>query len=258
MAIIKNLTGKRYGRLVALRPTEERSTRGEVIWEFICDCGNIVKTRGTKATSGTTQSCGCLAKEIARERMKETQSIDVAGRRFGRLVAIKRTGETNTEGNIWECKCDCGGEIRTTTRNLIGGRTTSCGCKGLEQITMLGKSNKGKSNPAYNHKITNEERESSKFQRVSARAKELRAEAYRRDEYKCRVCGSKSRDLVAHHLEGFANNPDKRFEIDNLITLCEKCHIEFHKTYGYKNNTKKQFEEYLRAKVELIHGVMSS
>ena len=33
----------------------------------------------------------------------------------------------------------------------------------------------------------------------------------------------------------------------NGITLCEKCHKEFHKTYGYKNNNIKQLKEFLNA-----------
>lgn len=33
-----NLSGQRFGRLVAIRPTEER-WRTSVVWECRCDCG---------------------------------------------------------------------------------------------------------------------------------------------------------------------------------------------------------------------------
>lgn len=36
-------------------------------WLCKCDCGNESVTRGTDLKSGITQSCGCLAKEIAKE-----------------------------------------------------------------------------------------------------------------------------------------------------------------------------------------------
>lgn len=37
----------------------------------------------------------------------------------------------------------------------------------------------------------------------------------------------------------------ERLDINNGITLTEEIHKKFHKMYGYKNNTKKQFEEFI-------------
>lgn len=48
----------------------------------------------------------------------------------------------------------------------------------------------------------------------------------------------------AHHLYSWKSYPLLRFDIDNGITLCKKCHINFHKKFGYGNNTKEQFIEY--------------
>ena len=50
--------------------------------------------------------------------------------------------------------------------------------------------------------------------------------------------------LNAHHLDGWNWCKDKRFKTSNGITLCEDCHVEFHKEYGYGNNTKEQFQEF--------------
>lgn len=58
--------------------------------------------------------------------------------------------------------------------------------------------------------------------------KQWRLNVYKRDNYKCTKCGSKEK-LNAHHILSWSSHPDKRYNVDNGITLCEKCHIELHK-----------------------------
>lgn len=59
--------GERYGRLTALRATEQREARS-VVWECQCDCGVTTMVRATMLTSGHTTSCGCVKREIDEER----------------------------------------------------------------------------------------------------------------------------------------------------------------------------------------------
>ena len=59
--------GERYGRLVAVGPTEQRSAKS-VVWECLCDCGNTVYVRATMLTSGHTTSCGCVKRELDKEK----------------------------------------------------------------------------------------------------------------------------------------------------------------------------------------------
>ena len=55
----KDLSGMRFGRLTAVRPTDRREKK-YVVWECRCDCGNIVFVRSGSLINGNTQSCGCL------------------------------------------------------------------------------------------------------------------------------------------------------------------------------------------------------
>ena len=54
----KDLTGKRFGRLVVLRP-HTVSTQ----WVCLCDCGNIAIVKRQNLVRGSTRSCGCYRNE---------------------------------------------------------------------------------------------------------------------------------------------------------------------------------------------------
>ena len=56
---INNISNQRFGRLIALYPTEERKWR-DVVWHCQCDCGNTTNLPSHSLLSGNTQSCGCL------------------------------------------------------------------------------------------------------------------------------------------------------------------------------------------------------
>jgi len=49
---------------------------------------------------------------------------------------------------------------------------------------------------------------------------------------------------VAHHIKNYANNLSDRVDINNGITLCKKCHINYHSIYGYKNTKIEQLNEF--------------
>lgn len=57
-----DITGQRFGRLVALR-RDEKSKGGMAVWFFVCDCGKVVKRKHFGVRSGHTQSCGCYGRE---------------------------------------------------------------------------------------------------------------------------------------------------------------------------------------------------
>ncbi len=52
---------------------------------------------------------------------------DLRGEKFGMLTPMKWV-----RGGYWRCVCDCGNEAIVDTRNLLSGKTKSCGCKRRE------------------------------------------------------------------------------------------------------------------------------
>lgn len=113
-----NLVGNRFGRLTVEREVTSNSTSPK--WYCKCDCGGSIITSTHNLRSGDTKSCGCLHREVI--------SKDITGKRFGRLVAIKRCGKNPENSFLWECKCDCGKTTVLTTNALTSGNTRSCGC----------------------------------------------------------------------------------------------------------------------------------
>ncbi len=76
MARAKDLTGRRFGRLLAEYPTDRRDHRGSVYWHCRCDCGNELDVSESSLMHGRYQSCGCLRKELGRELPDQLTRID--------------------------------------------------------------------------------------------------------------------------------------------------------------------------------------
>lgn len=56
-----------------------------------------------------------------------TKRKELAGKRFGSLVAIDALD--GTRPLKWLCRCDCGNECDVATNKLTSGHTKSCGCR---------------------------------------------------------------------------------------------------------------------------------
>lgn len=54
-------------------------------------------------------------------------ALEIAGQRFGRLVALERDGVIG-KGAAWRYLCDCGQVVRASASEVKRGRTRSCGC----------------------------------------------------------------------------------------------------------------------------------
>ena len=65
--------------------------------------------------------------------------------------------------------------------------------------------------------------------RASMEFKEWRIAVFTRDNFTCQDCGeSISGKLHAHHIKLFSTHPGLRFDVNNGLTLCGKCHGKRH------------------------------
>lgn len=118
MGNLIDLTGQRFGKLVALKkaPTEsDRRTR----WICHCDCGNDYVTTSQALRKGYAKSCGCGRRK------------DIAGQRFGRLTAVERSDQYIVRKNHskrfkWKCVCDCGTVVYRLPEKLRADIDSSC------------------------------------------------------------------------------------------------------------------------------------
>ena len=66
----KDLTGKRFGRLLVTKKLAPRKWRN-YWWKCLCDCGSVVEVVGGQLTRGKKNSCGCITKELNRSMSLE-------------------------------------------------------------------------------------------------------------------------------------------------------------------------------------------
>ena len=122
----KDIKGKKFDFLTALKPTSQRSNSGSVIWECKCDCGNICFRSVTNLNRKEEKhSCGCYNNSI----LNQAQIKDLSNQKFGLLTAIKPTEMRSPRGGVlWECQCECGNTTFVETSNLTNRNIQSCGC----------------------------------------------------------------------------------------------------------------------------------
>ena len=65
---MNDLTGQRFGRLTIIEKTERRNG-AHIIWKAVCDCGKTSYPNSNNLLRGISQSCRCLQREKAKERL---------------------------------------------------------------------------------------------------------------------------------------------------------------------------------------------
>lgn len=200
--------------------------------EYRCKCGGISKIRFFAFKRGQRQCKKCAAKQSAEKNRFTYNEVKNIFEEKGAVLLSKEYINTQTP---LEYICPkCGEHAFMSLSNFQKGYNCS-NCKRLRF--------KGENNPHYNPLLSDYDRQ--ELGRYEEGYKAFRRSVFARDK-QCVICGA-SKNKIVHHLDGYSENPEKRTDINNAVTLCEECHKKFHSKHGYGGNTKEQFNEFRKA-----------
>jgi len=209
---------------------------------FTCFCGNIFTSCFESVACGLTKSCGCLN---GGGRPK-----DISGKKFNKLTAIEFTNSRIGGSVVWICKCDCGKTCKVPLNRIINNNTKSCGCLDVEiainRLLQLHPFQKGINHPSYLGDSID------RTKRGILESEMWTKEIYKKYNYTCNICSKTNCKICAHHLDAWNKYIEKRFDVNNGVCLCKSCHVEFHRTYGYGDNTKEQYIQFKESKKLLV------
>ena len=211
---------------------EEEYKNNSIKMKYKCSCGNTSEISFANFKGG--RRCEkCARKRRAKKQRHTFEYVKKYMEKYGCELLSKEYKNANY--NIkYKCKCGDSG-ITTFARFKRGVRCRRCG---VEKIS-------GKNNYNYNQNLTDKDRERNKSRTSDYLYKQWRMVIYSRDDYICKKCNKRGGELNAHHILNYSTNESIRLNEENGITFCESCHKEFHRTYGVKNNSRKQLDEFL-------------
>lgn len=121
MPQIRDLTGKKFGRLTAVERIDRIENR-YCVWRCKCECGGEAYVNTKRLLRGTVTNCGCIPKTNAR---RGQIAEDLTGRHFGEWKVLRRDENRNGK-TMWLCRCSCGTVRAIASKALKAGRTHSC------------------------------------------------------------------------------------------------------------------------------------
>jgi hypothetical protein len=251
-SIIK--TGDVFYRWTVIEEDPIRDKSRNIRFICRCACGTIRSVTGRSLIKGKTKSCRCIYRPISKviERTcpvcgKKFKVKEHVKKRFcsrkcgylGKTLPPKRSMPISLTCHYCNKKFDRSlGDVNQSKR--IGAVHWYCSseCQHKHQRGENAPGWDGGSSRAY------------KFGYHTLAYKKWREKVFKRDDFTCQICSVKGGYLHAHHKRGFAHVPESRFDVDNGITLCKKCHMEVHSSKcaqtQEKNKLKKQLLEQAR------------
>lgn len=205
-------------------------------------CSTICKPQCIKKRIKVKYSYCNKEKEITLSRSKMYKNFYCSDTCKNNHYRILYVGENNPKYTRKTLNCAiCNKKITRNIHEISKYEKHYCSqkCKQKDYINRFS----GKNNPMYNPNKTDEERIQNR--NIDGYNEWVR-QVYSRDSYTCQCCGdNKGGNLNAHHILNYMEHKTLRIDANNGITLCKSCHRDFHKKYGYKNNTREQLKEFL-------------
>jgi hypothetical protein len=217
------LIGDRFERLVVLEKVKKDNLKNKApYYKCLCDCGNLKVVSGYSLVYGSIKSCGCLRKEAIHNKLFK----DLIGTHFGRLIVTKFSEfRGNKKKPYWECLCECGNIIITSSNSLIQGDSKSCGCLHSE-IMSNRKFEDGLA--AFNRLFRNYKNNIKRKKLPFELTKEYFREITQRNCFYCNRKPSQtvrsdnnSGDYTYNGIDRVDNK--KGYTIENCVPCCEMC-----------------------------------
>src|ERR1051325_7933255 len=199
-------------------------------------CPNCGKSERGPSRNLTSIYCG-----------KEGLRIHRAGKhlRTGKEIECSECGLTfyvrgsHVNKSAKYCSSGCYSQSRLNTKRCLTCKEEFKSTSAQQSYCSVRCSKLGPLNPKWKP-----ERARTARQVAVAELERWRDEVFRRDEYQCRICGKDKPRLHPHHMDGFHWSVERRFDVNNGVTLCKSCHERFHSRYGTHDNTEAQFNEW--------------
>ena len=131
------------------------------------------------------------------------------GKIYGLLKVLAL--DTTKKRRSFHCQCSCGNMLSVRSTDFM--RTTSCGCL-VRELRLKKKEN----NPST---CFGSKRERLFYYKAT---RNLFEEIRHRDNHHCVFCSAET-NLHVHHILRKGQYPQYRLYPENLVTLCEKCHL---------------------------------
>lgn len=233
MSRYKDITNSKYNRLLAIQYCYTGKNR-HAVWLWLCDCGNKIERTANTVKTGLTKSCGCLNNELIESKVY----LNFNGRKHTseskQKISNKKKGKPRSKESI-----------RKGADKLIGRKYSlehrNALKKGWTEEARLKQANlhSGINCKFYKDGKWKERATEREIATASNEYKNWRVSVFKRDDYTCQLCNKKGVKLNADHIEPWAINKDKRYDINNGRTLCVECHRKTD-TFGGRTRAKLQ------------------
>lgn len=217
----RDLTGQKFNRLTAISLNRiemaSENVHGRTFWNCVCECGGEKIVESCNLTRGAVKSCGCLKREIIKERL----FIDLTGMKFNRLFVVNFAYKRN-ENYYWNVICDCGTEKIIEGGKLRSGNTQSCGC--LRDQNRLKDFGEATFNQLWLRYSSGAKNRNIEFNLTKNEVKNITQQS-------CYYCGIKPSQIIKSDCENgdtIYNGIDrldssKGYSLDNCVPCCGKC-----------------------------------